>query len=64
MYINNNLKHKFLILILKLIKKGHYLNLSKPPIAGEPIKTANVTIMPKTIITITNRLFILQIIPA
>ena len=58
MHINNNLRCQFLILILKLIKNGYHLNLSKPPIAGDPIKTASVTMMPKTIITITNRLFI------
>ena len=29
-----------------------------PPIAGDPIITARVTIIPKTIPTITNRLFI------
>jgi len=38
----------------------HYLNASKPPIAGEPIKIENATIMPKTIPTITKRLFILK----
>ena len=58
MHLNNNLSCQFLILILKLVKKCHYLNLSKPPIDGDPIKTASVTMMPKTIITITNRLFI------
>lgn len=31
--------------------------MSKPPIAGEPIKTANVTTIPKTTPTITKRLF-------
>ena len=58
MHINNNLRYKFLILILKLVKNDYHLNLSKPPIDGDPIKTASVTMMPKTIITITNRLFI------
>ena len=38
----------------------HYLNASKPPIAGDPIKIENATIMPKTIPTITKRLFILK----
>ncbi len=38
----------------------HYLNASKPPIAGDPIKIENATIMPKTILTMTKRLFILQ----
>jgi len=36
----------------------HHLSMSKPPIAGDPIKTANVTIRPKTIPTMTKRLFI------
>jgi hypothetical protein len=38
--------------------------MSKPPIAGEPIKTANVTTMPKTTPTITKRLFMSIIVPA
>lgn len=38
--------------------------MSKPPIAGDPIKTANATIIPKTIPTITKRLFMSIIVPA
>jgi hypothetical protein len=40
------------------------VNISKPPIAGDPIKTANVTIMPKTIPTMIKRLFTLKTILA
>jgi hypothetical protein len=36
--------------------------MSKPPIAGDPIRTASVTIIPKTIPTKIKRLFILKII--
>ncbi|CAD6518803.1 hypothetical protein NMT12_30163 [metagenome] len=38
--------------------------MSKPPIAGEPIITARVTIIPKTIPTKIKRLFMLKIILA
>ena len=41
-----------------------YLNISKPPRAGEPIKTASVTITPKTIPTMIKRLFMLKTILA
>ncbi len=37
---------------------------SKPPNAGEPIITANVTIIPKTTPTIMKRLFISKTHPA
>jgi len=39
----------------------NYRKESKPPIAGEPIITANVTIIPKPIPTIMKRLFMLKI---
>ena len=41
-----------------LIKNQNYLKESKPPIAGDPIITASVTIIPKAIPTIMKRLFI------
>jgi len=52
------------ISIFRMGKNTHYRNMSKPPIAGDPIKTASVTITPKTIPTITKRLFILKTILA
>ena len=36
----------------------NYRRVSKPPKAGDPIITANVTIVAKTIPTSTNRIFI------
>jgi hypothetical protein len=39
-----------------------YRDISKPPIAGEPIRKANVTTIPKTTPTMIKRLFILEII--
>lgn len=51
---------------LKFLKKhilnlGNYRKVSNPPNAGEPIITANVTIIPKRTPTITKRLFIPKI---
>ena len=51
---------------LKFLKKpilnlDDYRRVSKPPIAGEPIITASVSIIPKPIPTITKRMFILKI---
>ena len=51
---------------LKFLKRliqnlDNYRRLSKPPIAGEPTITANVTIIPKPIPTITKRMFIPKI---
>jgi len=40
----------------------NHLSISKPPIAGDPIRTASVTMIPKTIPTKIKRLFILKII--
>lgn len=53
-------KHlKFLIKHTKNF--GDYLIASKPPRAGEPRITANVTIMPKTTPIMTKRMFISKI---
>ena len=38
--------------------------MSKPPIAGDPINTEITTIIPKTMPTITKRLFTLKIVQA
>ena len=42
----------------------NYLIASKPPNIGDPIKIAATTTIPKTMPTITNRLFITKIVTA
>jgi hypothetical protein len=59
--MNQNYKYK--INLNKLISKNTYLchlNMSNLPIAGEPIKIASNTTMPKIIPTITKRLFTIK----
>ncbi len=46
---------------LRINYLDNYRKESKPPIAGEPIITANVTISPKTTPTSMKRLFIPKI---